>query len=149
MIQVSVANEQSALSIDVGRLRDAVKSVLAAEHAGRAVISLAIVDNRAIHALNREFLAHDYATDVLSFVLEQGDGHLEGEVVASAEMAVEQAPRFGWPPSHELLLYVIHGTLHLAGYDDTTPEAAQAMRAAEQRHLAQLGLCMPPAKDEG
>jgi probable rRNA maturation factor len=138
MIEVSIANEQPA-EVDEPRLRLAIERVMAAEREGSATISLAIVDNAAIHALNRQFLEHDYPTDVLSFVLEDR-GQLEGEIVVSAEMAASEAARFGWTPADELLLYVIHGALHLVGYDDLEPEAAERMRAAEARHLAAFGL---------
>ena len=67
---------------------------------------------------------------MLSFVLEQGDG-LEGEVVVGAETALRAAPQFGWSPHDELLLYVIHGTLHLVGHDDATPGRARAKCRAE------------------
>ena len=73
---------------------------------------------------------------MLSFVLERGEGFLDGEVVVSAETALRTAPRFGWSAAEELLLYVIHGTLHLAGYDDATPEQQAAMRGRETEYLA-------------
>ncbi len=77
---------------------------------------------------------------MLSFVLEQGEGFLDGEVVVSAETAQRAAPRFGWSAAEELLLYVIHGTLHLAGYDDATPGAAGDDAHARRRSTsARLG----------
>ena len=88
---------------------------------GKATISVAVVDDDAISELNGEFLGHQGPTDVLSFVLEQGEDFLDGEVVVSAETAQRAAAEFGWSAAEELLLYVIHGALHLAGYDDATP----------------------------
>ena len=142
MIQIAITNEQSILNVDEDRLRSAIRTVL--EDAGRSVaqISLAVVDDPTIHQLNRKFLNHDYATDVLSFVLEEGTRGepLEGEVIASAETAVAAAERFGWPAADELLLYVVHGALHLVGYDDNTPEATAQMRTREADVLARFGL---------
>jgi probable rRNA maturation factor len=54
--------------------------------------------------------------------------------------AAREAERYGWTTDDELLLYVIHGCLHLVGHDDRTPEDRAAMRAAETRHLAEFGL---------
>ena len=82
---------------------------------------MAVVDDPTIRRLHREYLGEDSPTDVMSFVLERADDYLEGEVVVSAETACAAAPEYGWPAADELLLYVIHGTLHLVGYDDTTP----------------------------
>jgi probable rRNA maturation factor len=140
VIQIDITNEQSRLQIPAERLRDAVAAVLAGERRSAATISVAVVDDPTIHQLNRRFLAHDYPTDVLSFVLEDSADGLEGEIIVSADTAMASAPRYNWPADNELLLYVIHGTLHLVGYDDHEPADVALMRAAESRYLAQLGL---------
>jgi probable rRNA maturation factor len=104
-------------------------------------ISVGIVTDQRMHELNRQYLQHDYPTDVLSFVLEQGDnGSLDGEIIVSADYAAREAERFGWTTDDELLLYVIHGSLHLVGHDDHTPDGRAAMREAETQHLAEFGL---------
>jgi probable rRNA maturation factor len=105
-------------------------------------ISIAIVDDARMHELNRQYLAHDYPTDVLSFVLERDEEakSLDGEIVVSADYAAREAPRYGWTASDELLLYVIHGALHLVGHDDQSPDSKAAMRAVETVVLARLGL---------
>ncbi|HVU88262.1 MAG TPA: rRNA maturation RNase YbeY [Pirellulales bacterium] len=140
VIQIDITNEQSRLPIDEQRLRAAVAAVLAGEGRSAATISVAVVDDPTIHELNRRFLAHDYPTDVLSFVLEESTAGLEGEIIVSADTAAASAPRYGWPATDELLLYVIHGTLHLVGYNDHEPADIARMRAAEKRYLAQCGL---------
>lgn len=147
MIQVAVANEQSLLKLDEEQLRAAVMAVLAGEGPAEAAVSVAVVDDPTIHRLNRQYLEHDYPTDVLSFVLDADEDSLDGEIIVSAEMALSQADKFGWSAVEELLLYLIHGTLHLVGYDDLTPEDAAEMRAAEARYLQQLGFPAPPASE--
>jgi len=124
------------------RLPEAVRRVLAEADIRTAEISLAVVGDAAMHELNRRYLAHDYPTDVLSFVLEfDADARrLEGEIIVSYEYAAREAPRYGWSGADELLLYVIHGALHLVGYDDLDPDSRAVMRAAEARHLAHFGL---------
>jgi probable rRNA maturation factor len=137
---IEVSNRQRALKFDTAILERAVEAVLAEAQIGEAEVSIAVVDDATIHALNRQYLAHDYPTDVLSFVLQRDAGRLEGEVIVSSETAIRSAARLGWAAEQELLLYVIHGTLHLVGYDDGTPEERDAMLKRETHHMAQFGL---------
>jgi probable rRNA maturation factor len=136
---VAVANLQEVHPVDAKQLKAAVRKVLAEAGFERGEISIAVVDDQRMHELNRQYLQHDYPTDVLSFVLEEDDDSLEGEIIVSADYASREAARFGWETKDELLLYVIHGSLHLVGYDDQTPEAKREMRQAEQRFLALFG----------
>ena len=140
MIEIALNNQQSCLEIDRQRLTSAAREILEELGPPHCQLSIAVVDNPSIHTLNRQYLQHDYATDVLSFLLEDDEHHLEGEVVVSAEMAVQQCDRFGWTAGDELLLYVIHGVLHLVGLDDHDEEARAKMRAAERTFLARFGL---------
>ncbi len=140
MLLIEICNDQDLLLVNEDQLRRAAEAVLVDAKIRTAVLSIAVVDDLSIHALNRQFLQHDYPTDVLSFVLEQDEGRLEGEVIASAETAARAAERYGWSAEAELLLYVIHGTLHLVGHDDQDDAAREVMRAAERRHLACFGL---------
>jgi probable rRNA maturation factor len=102
-----------------------------------ASISLAIVDDPTIARLHQQFLADPEPTDVLSFVLESSAEMLEGEVVVSADTARACAPRYGCTPAEELLRYVVHGTLHLVGYDDTTPQKRAVMRKREKQYMVE------------
>lgn len=140
MIRIEIANQQSVFKIDRQQLRAAVRRVLKAHDYDSAEISLAIVDDAAIHELNRQWLQHDYPTDVISFVLDENEGHLEGEIVASADTASRVAGELGISPHDELMLYIVHGMLHLVGFDDHSPADASAMRAAERSILAELGI---------
>ena len=142
VIRIEIANQQRLLKLDRRQLRAAVRGVLAAHDYASAEISLAVVDDAAIHELNRKWLEHDYPTDVISFVLEQQSGHVEGEIIASAQTAARTARELGAAAHDELLLYVVHGMLHLVGFDDQTPAAASAMRAQERNILAGLGVAV-------
>ena len=101
---------------------------------------MAVVDDETICTLHKRYLGLDEPTDVLSFVLERGEDALEGEVVVSAETAAVTGKWYGLSAADELLLYVIHGTLHLVGYDDTTPEEQAEMRQQETSYLARFGV---------
>ena len=139
---IEVADEQQTHSLDHVRLKKAVRLILKEAGIERGEISIAIVDDSRMRALNRQYLQHDYPTDVLSFVLEQDDEakSLDGEIIVSADYAAREAPRYDWTADDELLLYVIHGCLHLVGLDDQTQKGQAAMRAAEAKHLQQFGL---------
>jgi probable rRNA maturation factor len=143
MLSIELCNRQALVPLDAARLKNAAAAVLGDAGFDDGYLSIAIVDDAEIHNLNRQYLAHDFATDVLSFVLEQEGAHLEGEVIASAETAARCAAEYGWTPGDELLLYVIHGTLHLAGHDDLEDEPRAAMRAAERRYLERFGAREP------
>jgi len=145
VISVEVCNQQSALPVDAELTRRAVAVVLAGESVASATISVAVVDDPTMRELNRRFLGHDYNTDVLSFLLDEQDGQLDGEVIVSAETALRRATEYAWPPENELLLYVIHGTLHLAGHDDHAAADRGLMRRQEMRYLKELGFDPRPA----
>lgn len=140
MISIAVANAQRHLKAEPARYRRAIRSVLREAGWRNAVISLALVDDERIHRLNKQFLGHDEPTDVLSFVLSDRPDCLEAEIVVSAQTARRVAARHGWKPEDELLLYIIHGTLHLVGYDDRSTADARAMRRRERYWLDKLEL---------
>ncbi|HIA19691.1 MAG TPA: rRNA maturation RNase YbeY [Planctomycetes bacterium] len=118
----------------------AVRQVLQGEGVERAEISIAVVDDPTIHRLNVQYLDHDYPTDVLSFASPVQEGFVGGELVVSVDRAAAEAGQYGWAAKDELLLYVIHGALHLTGYQDETDDQQAVMRRREDHYLAQHGL---------
>lgn len=108
-------------------------------------LSVVVVDHEESQRTNREFLAHDYPTDVIAFDL-RGDGEGDGEVVVNAAMAAEVADSHGNTPLYELLFYVAHGVLHLHGYDDADEGERARMHDLQAEYLNQLkqeGLLTP------
>jgi probable rRNA maturation factor len=140
MIDIELSDRQLTHGFDADRLVSAVRLVIAEAGIARATVSIAVVDDDTIHDLNRRFLQHDYATDVLSFVFERSADQLNGEVIVSADMAAAAAGGYGWSVEDELLLYVIHGALHLIGYDDQASEAQSEMRDRERYYLGRFDL---------
>ena len=132
MIHVHVADEQSALEIDHLRLISAVERILQDADIRQAEVSLAIVDDPTMHRLNREYLEHDYPTDVLSFLLDREGDRLEGEVIASTDTAIESAGRFGCAPRRRTI--AVRYPRHAApgGLRRLSPEPLAAMREAER-----------------
>ena len=141
MSRISIATPQEIVPIDRARMRETARTVLAGEEIADYEISLAFVDNPTIHNLNKRYLQHDEPTDVLSFPLsEPNSARLAGELIVGAEVAAEQAAARGHDVQAELALYVIHGLLHLCGYDDHDDAERAVMRERERHYLRQLGL---------
>ena len=166
MYEIEIANNQECLTIDEDFVRAIVRQTLQTEQVSSATISVAIVDNAQIHELNRQYLNHDYETDVLSFLLEESSAEtsnektvtprgagktIDGEVIVSSEMAIEMAADYSWDAIDELTLYIVHGVLHLCGYDDLTAEELPIMRARECHVFEILGRPEPTrdASDRG
>jgi probable rRNA maturation factor len=143
MLRIDISNCQQSPARDEKRFKQAGEEILRDAGIVHAELSIAIVDDATIQPLNRRYLGHDYPTDVLSFLLERHDDHLEGEVIVSVETAAREAAEFGWTTEEELLLYVIHGTLHLVGHDDSAPVELDHMRQLEQHYLSRVGVSMP------
>jgi probable rRNA maturation factor len=139
--KIAIASPQEIVPIDRKRFREAARAVLEGEGIADADISLAFVDNATIHQLNKRYLNHDEPTDVLSFPLGEADARtLAGELVIGVEMAQTQAAERKHDVQAELTLYVIHGLLHLCGFDDKNGQAAARMRERERHYLRQFGL---------
>jgi rRNA maturation RNase YbeY len=131
---------------DLKRLQRLARSVLAAEGVGAGEVGVVLTDDPGIQVLNRQYLAHDYPTDVLSFgmretveegpagfVLPEEEGFpYIGDVAISLERAREQAATYGHDWTHEVEILLIHGLLHLLGYDDGTEAGRERMEARQE-----------------
>ncbi len=141
MSKISIHALQEIVPLDHGRLREIARTVLEGEAIMDYEISVALADNTTIQRLNKQFLDHDEPTDVLTFPYSAAHGKkLEGELVVGAEIAQEQAAERGHDVQAELALYVIHGLLHLCGYDDKAPGPEKEMRERERHYLRRAGL---------
>lgn len=122
-------------------LQEAVGAVLRRHGVQDGEISLALLDDGAIQALNREHLDHDYPTDVLSFALWEEGEPVVGDVYVGYHQALRQAAEEGISPREELLRLAVHGTLHVLGYDhpsDPEERPASEMYREQEAILAEL-----------
>jgi len=142
-LEVEIVDRQRAVRVPRRAVGRAVRAALARGGVHRGEVSVAIVDDAEIARVHSRFLNDPTPTDCISFVFDSGNGAIDGEIVVSAETAAVAARRFGWSASDELLLYVAHAALHLAGYDDQSPAQRRAMRRQERAVLAELGICPP------
>lgn len=114
-------------------LRRAVEAALQDHGASDAEVSVTLLEDAAIRALNREHLDHDWPTDVLSFALWQDGDAVLGDVYIGVEQASRQAAEADVPLNEELVRLVVHGTLHVLGHDH--PDEAEARLASPMFRL--------------
>jgi probable rRNA maturation factor len=124
-----------------------VRLTLEMEKAGACQVSIVITGDEQMLQLNREYAGEDHATDVLSFSLREGEQFVApddtdrlGEVVVSYDTAKRQAAAAGHDADEEVAHLLVHGVLHLLGYDHAVPEEEAKMRARERRVLGELGI---------
>ena len=141
---ISVAWDVEPRPLAVSDVQAAARA--AADHGGQPELELAIVfvDEDFLCGLHQRFLDDPSPTDVLSFDLGQGPGP-EGEVYVSVDRAREVSTARSTSLQRELALYVVHGVLHLCGFDDQSDGDREAMRAAERSVLQSLGYADEPS----
>ncbi len=122
------------------KIRSAATAAAVVRGFTTGTIGVLVTDDEAIHVINREYLKHDFPTDVISFGYVQEFPKVEGEMVVSLDTAFRQANLLGWTTLNELLLYVVHGTLHVCGMDDGDESACREMRRCESDALATIGI---------
>ena len=117
-----------------------VRRVAEAELEGKEELALNVIlqSDDELLVLNRTALKHDYYTDIITFELERTQTMIEAELYISVDRAKENAERFGIDLVTELTRVVVHGLLHLAGYDDKDPEKKKRMQVRERFWLAQI-----------
>jgi len=134
MLSIDVFNGHRTRRVAPSQAVRYVKRVLHTARIRNARVSIVFVDSRYSRRINRCYLNHDYVTDVISFPLENG-AVLEGEVYVNLDRARAQAREYGVSFSNEVARLVIHGTLHLVGFDDVTEKKARRMKAEEDYHV--------------
>lgn len=139
LIDSDVEDPLRTIGVTEHEIRAAVMSAASIGDCYQCEVGVRVTGDATIHAINRQFLQHDYPTDVISFPYELSPPRVEGELVVSLETAIAGAADAKWSARAELLLYVIHGTLHLVGFDDTNDAARSQMRSAETSALRLIG----------
>jgi len=112
-------------------------------------ISLVVIDPFAMARLNYDHLRHHGSTDVLTFNYSDSPAEFRGEIFISVSDAILHARRFRRPWQEEIVRYLVHGALHLAGHDDLQPAARRVMKREENRLLKELSQRFDLRKLEG
>jgi probable rRNA maturation factor len=137
-------NLNSKRRIDLNKIKRAARITLEEEGKSSASVNIIIVSNQKIRAVNRKYLDRDRSTDVIAFPFEAdlpgeaGFAPLLGDVMISSDKAFSNAKVFGNTFREELLLYVVHGILHLTGYDDKTRKEERRMRKREDELVSRI-----------
>jgi len=134
-----VAVSGNAGSLPIGTVRVAVRHVLRRERRA-AQIAVTFIGKRQMRRLNAQYLRHDRPTDVLSFPLPQPDGSLAGDIYVCRYVAARNARAHHATVRQELLRLIVHGTLHVLGFDhaDGASRTRSDMWRRQERYLAGL-----------
>jgi probable rRNA maturation factor len=140
---IEVRLAAGAKNLNAAWVKKVVARTLRAEKAKRRSVSVLLTNDRAIRKINREYLKHDTETDVISFGSGPGtrvpaeSDHL-GDLVVSSERAAAVSKELKIPFREELARYLVHGTLHLLGYDDGAKKDKMRMEARQEHILREL-----------
>ena len=142
-MNIEVRFKQSVPGVSASWIRKLVAGTLRLEKTKRRLVSVLLTDNREIRRINRYFLKHDYATDVISFWCEEGklfgkESEYLGDIVVSVGMARSFSRKLHIPFKEELARYVVHGVLHLLGYDDRTSRERAEMHRRQEHILSRV-----------
>lgn len=130
---MAICSSQKAVRVPRKKLAELIAFVARRQGAELVEVDLAVVGREEIAALNRRWLRRSGPTDVLSFDLsERNAAGLSAQIIVCGDVAAERAARRGAGVQRELMLYVVHGLLHLMGCDDTTARSAEKMHAREE-----------------
>jgi len=133
-MKIEISNQQSLKRINLSQLRKYITKTCILLHKPAVKISFLFCDNCFIRKLNRKYFKKSGPTDVIAFPLEDKlDKNYLGEVVVSVEEAVRVSKKNGISWQEELVLYMVHGVLHLSGFCDKTKKDRDKMERKQQK----------------
>lgn len=143
---LSVHNpSQFDLPVETSVLKRVLKRVESREEVTFSLVELVYVDEESIVEINQKYLQRDYVTDIISFNYNDKDEtagstkkSIDGTLYCCAPRIAEQSTELESDPEQEFYRIFIHGLLHLAGYDDSSPEEKETMTRLENYYLEQL-----------
>jgi probable rRNA maturation factor len=139
-MKIQIRNLQKLIKIDKKKIREAAIKLLKLENCERKEISITFMNDADIQVINRQYLGKDRPTNVISFSLQEGEyGDINptvlGDIVISVETAQRDAAKGGLSLEEEIFFLLIHGFLHLLGYEhvNTTPTNIRKMKRKEKK----------------
>ena len=138
-MKIAIENRQRKLKVSKVPLRKVARRILSVSGCPDAELSILIVNDAQIREINRDYLGKDRPTNVISFAMQEGEGEgvqpdLLGDVVISAETAARDAVEARTSFESELYFLLLHGVLHLLGYDHERGTQAEAKRMEVREH---------------
>jgi len=135
-MSITVINDNDKYEVNVKKVRDVIALVLKGEKHPKAEVSIKFCDNNYMQKLNKQYFNRNNPTDVISFPAEESK--YLGDILVSSEMAEQRAPEFDNSFQEELILYIIHGVLHLVGFNDINPFERELMQEKEEYYLGEI-----------
>lgn len=132
--QIEIVNNHNDIAIRESLIETLTAKVLVDEDLAAREVYIVFVDDAYLRQLHRNYLDDDTVTDVMTFNLSD-DEAVEGEIYISLDRAKAHAAEFSVAPGQEVARLVIHGLLHLNGYDDKTAAEQKKMRQQEEHYL--------------
>ncbi|MDE2826308.1 MAG: rRNA maturation RNase YbeY [Bacteroidota bacterium] len=137
--EVSVTVAHQELDFDLNLIEHLVSRVAEGEDQCIRQLEITLMTAEQLRELNRSWRKADYDTDVLSFSLSDGKA-LDGEIYVSLDFAQTHCHTYGATYTEEVCRYIVHGMLHLLGYEDDTVRGARTMRRKEDQYLRSAGV---------
>lgn len=141
--KIAIENRHKKIKIEKKKIREKAGAILSAMGCSPAELSILFMDDNEIKELNRDYRKKDMATDVLSFPMREGDfsdlnPDLLGDVVISLDTAKRQAEERGETLDEELNFLLVHGILHLLGFDHERSAAEAKLMRSKEKELLRL-----------
>ena len=138
MISVQLIYDiEETADLDDDWLNSICKNILIDKNQNTATISIILTNDKKLLQLKNQYFQQDVLTDVITFNLEADGDSIDGEIYISLNRVLENAKEFKQDTGRELKRVIIHGCLHLLGYDDQTPEEKKTMTRMEDHYLSQ------------
>ena len=137
--RIEIVNNYQHISIHKAAVENIILNFLSAEKLPAREITIIFADDNFLRTLHRDYLNDNTFTDIITFNLSD-DARVEGEIYISVERAKTHSAEFGVTLSEEIARLVIHGLLHLKGYDDQEKRAQQLMRQKEDFYLGKYAI---------
>lgn len=136
MITPNIINDYNEkLLFDISLVNQLVNSVFLGEGQSNAELNIILTNRETLSSLKKQYFNVDQFTDVIAFNLEDKDEDIEGEVYISIDDVLENSKTFSVTFNNEFKRVLIHGVLHLLGYDDHEEDDIKIMRDLEQKYL--------------
>lgn len=133
-IQFYAENVEIPSFVNENRLQKWLTSLINSHQKNIGFINFIFCDDEYLLQINREYLGHDYYTDIITFPYRQDD-LLESDIFISLDTVLDNAQVYHIDFQQELLRVIVHGVLHLLGHNDKSPDDASAMRKAEDEAI--------------
>lgn len=141
-MKITIRNSQKKIPINPAKIKKTILKAFSARGAKSGEITICFVSGNKIQRLNKKYLKRDIPTDVLAFDISdrKKSKYIVADIVVSADAAVSNAGIYKTTPLYELYLYVIHGILHILGYQDDTERRRASMQKKAEAILRAMRL---------